>query len=119
MPQITVEFSVSLTEAFDRRGFALAFHPAAAELIGSAVPGFKTRFVRLDEAVIGAGDPAEAMIHIDLAILPGRDPELKDRLGDLALTTLSKHLKPTPDLNIQLTVEIRDLATYHKLALAH
>ncbi|MFB6720699.1 5-carboxymethyl-2-hydroxymuconate Delta-isomerase [Kribbella sp. NPDC056345] len=114
MPQITVEYSDSLVDAFDRRGFALALHPAAADLIGSSVPGFKTRFVRLDDAVIGTGDPAEAMIHITIAVLPGRDAALKDRLGDLTLTTLTDHLKPTPDLNTQLTVEIRDLATYHK-----
>ncbi|WP_344164080.1 hypothetical protein [Kribbella yunnanensis] len=116
MPQITVEYSESLADAFDRRGFALAFHPAAADLIGSSVPGFKTRFVKLDDAVIGAGDAAEAMIHVGIALLPGRDAALKDRLGELTLATVADHLKPTPDLNTQLTVEIRDLATYHKLA---
>ncbi len=114
MPQITVEYSASLTEVFDRQGFALTFHPAAAELISSSVPGFKTRFVRLDEAVIGAGDPADAMVHVSIALLPGRDAALKDRLAELTLTTLSDHVKFTPDHNTQLTVEIRDLATYHK-----
>ncbi len=117
MPQIIVEYSDSLAEALDRRGFALAFHPAAADLIGSSVPGFKTRFVPLTDTVIGAGDPAEAMIHVSIAVLPGRDTALKDRLGDLALATLADHLKPTPALNLQLTVEIRDLATYHKRAV--
>jgi len=114
MPQITVEYSAALAEAFDRQAFALALHPAAADLISSAVPGFKTRFVRLDEAVIGAGDPADAMVHVSIALLPGRDAALKARLADLTLTTLSNHVKFTPDLNTQLTVEIRDLATYHK-----
>jgi len=118
MPQITVEYSESLTEAFDRRGFALAFHPAAAELIGSSLPHFKTRFRPIGEAVIGSGEPGEAMIHVDLAILPGRDPDLKDRLGDLALTTLCDHIKPSTGLNTQVTVEVRDLANYHKRVLS-
>ncbi len=38
------------------------------------------------------------MVHIDLAILPGRDAELKNRMGDL---------------NTQVTVEVRDIASYH------
>jgi 5-carboxymethyl-2-hydroxymuconate isomerase len=118
MPQISVEYSESLTDTFDRRGFALALHLAAAELIGSALPGFKTRFRTTGETVIGDGSPGQAMVHIELALLPGRAPETKARLGELTLALLSDHLKPTKDLNTQLTVEVRDLASYHKQVLA-
>ncbi|MFC5834718.1 5-carboxymethyl-2-hydroxymuconate Delta-isomerase [Nonomuraea insulae] len=118
MPQITVEYSESLAEAFDRRGFALALHPAAAELISSALPSFKTRFHPIGEAVIGGGEPGEAMVHVDLAILPGRDAELKARLGELALATLCDHIKPGTGLNVQVTVEVRKIASYHKRVLA-
>ncbi|MFI7059355.1 5-carboxymethyl-2-hydroxymuconate Delta-isomerase [Kribbella sp. NPDC050124] len=117
MPQITVEYSESLTDAFDRRGFALTFHPAASDLIGSAVPAFKTRFRPITDAVIATGDPGEAMVHVELAILPGRDDDLKNRLGELALDVLTDHLKAPADLNIQVTVEIRDLTNYHKRVL--
>ncbi|MFB4300277.1 5-carboxymethyl-2-hydroxymuconate Delta-isomerase [Actinomadura sp. NTSP31] len=117
MPQITVEYSESLAEAFDRRGFALTFHPAAAELIGSALPDFKTRFRAIGEAVIGSGEAGEAMVHVDLAILPGRDSEVKARLGDLALAVLCDHIKPDAGLNTQVTVEVRDIASYHKRVL--
>ncbi|GAA0932940.1 hypothetical protein GCM10009554_17740 [Kribbella koreensis] len=103
-----------MTDAFDRQGFALALHPAAAEVIGSTVPAFKTRFRPTGETVIADGNPGEAMIHLEIALLPGRDTETKDRLAELVLALLTDHLKPTPDLNIQLTVEIRDLANYHK-----
>lgn len=114
MPQITVEYSAALTDSFDRRGFALALHPVAAELIGSALPDFKTRFRSISEAVIGAGGVTEAMVHVDLAILPGRDAELKTRLGDLTLAMLCDHIKPGTGLNTQVTVEVRDIASYHK-----
>jgi 5-carboxymethyl-2-hydroxymuconate isomerase len=114
MPQISVEYSESLAEAFDRRGFALALHPAAAELIGSALPGFKTRFRTTGEEVIGTGEAGQAMVHLEVAILPGRDSALKDRLGELTLATLCDHIKPGTGLNIQVTVEVRDLASYHK-----
>ncbi|MEU1876824.1 hypothetical protein ABZ470_05880 [Streptosporangium sp. NPDC020072] len=117
MPQIVVEYSASLAEAFDRRGFASVLHPAAAELIGSALPDFKTRFRSIAEAVIGGGAATEAMVHVDLAILPGRDPEVKARLGDLTLATLCDHLRPGTGLNTQVTVEVRDIESYHKRVL--
>jgi 5-carboxymethyl-2-hydroxymuconate isomerase len=118
MPQISVEYSESLTDGFDRPGFALALHAAAGELIGSALPGFKSRFRTTGETVIGDGRPGEAMIHVEVAILPGRASETKARLGELTLELLSEHLKPSKELNTQLTVEVRDLANYHKRVLA-
>ncbi|WP_204017245.1 5-carboxymethyl-2-hydroxymuconate Delta-isomerase [Sphaerimonospora thailandensis] len=117
MPQITVEYSAALAEAFDRRGFALALHSAAAGLIGSALPDFKTRFYPIAEAVIGSGAATEAMIHVDLAILPGRDPAVKTRLGDLTLATLCDHIRPGTGLTTQVTVEVRDIENYHKRVL--
>ncbi|MFD0854655.1 5-carboxymethyl-2-hydroxymuconate Delta-isomerase [Actinomadura adrarensis] len=117
MPQILVEYSACLTEAFDRQAFALALHPAAAELIASALPDFKTRFHAIPETVIGTGDGAEAMIHVDLAILPGRAPATKAELGDLALTLLCDHIKPDTGYRTQVTVEVRDIANYHKRVL--
>jgi 5-carboxymethyl-2-hydroxymuconate isomerase len=70
MPQISVDYSITLTDDFDRRGFALALHPFVAELIGSALPDFKTRFRPITETVIGSGEATEAMIHVEVAILP-------------------------------------------------
>jgi 5-carboxymethyl-2-hydroxymuconate isomerase len=117
MPQILVEYSACLAEAFDRQGFALALHPVAAELIGSALPDFKTRFRPIPEAVIGTGEAGEAMVHVDLAILPGRDPDIKARLGDLTLALLCEHIKPGTGFRTQVTVEVRDIANYHKRVL--
>ncbi|WP_405059296.1 hypothetical protein OG474_42135 [Kribbella sp. NBC_01505] len=118
MPQISVEYSDALTDAFDRPAFALALHTAAGEVIGSALPGFKTRFRTTGETVIGDGQGGEAMIHVAVAILPGRDEETKGRLGELVLAVLADHLKPVEGLNVQLTAEVRDLATYRKQVIA-
>lgn len=117
MPHITVEYSESLSGAFDRRAFALALHRAAAELIDSAIPGFKTRFRSIDEGVIADGGDSETMIHVEVAILPGRDQDTKTRLGELTLATLVEYLHPDAGSNPQLTVEVRDLATYVKHVL--
>lgn len=114
MPQIIVEYSEALAEAFDRRGFALTLHTAAAELIGSALSDFKTRFRSIDEAIIGDDEAGRAMVHVDLAILPGRAAKIKTRLGDLTLATLCSHIKPESGVDTQITVEVRDIENYHK-----
>ncbi|MFG2007169.1 5-carboxymethyl-2-hydroxymuconate Delta-isomerase [Spirillospora sp. NPDC048911] len=110
MPQIIVEYSARLEETFDRR---------AATLIDSTLGSFKTRFHRLDEVVIGAGAATDVMVHADLAILPGRSPETKRRLGQTALDLLVCHLGEAPGLTTQATVEVRELqgAGYHRRVL--
>ena len=120
MPQITVEYSAELTDAFDRRGFALALHPPAADLLGSPLDDFKTRFYVSGESVIGKGCGSNAMIHVDFAVLSGRTPETKRELGRVALETAGRHLAPLPGLTVQVTVEVRDLdrVNYHKRVMA-
>lgn len=119
MPQITVEYSQVVAASFDRRAFALALHPMAAELIGSALASFKTRFYAIDEAVIGDGDPAHAMVHVDFRLLSGRPPELKQRLGAAVLDLARAHVRAVAGVDIQVTVEVRDLDRphYHKLVV--
>ncbi|MGE5518104.1 MAG: 5-carboxymethyl-2-hydroxymuconate Delta-isomerase [Bacteroidota bacterium] len=116
MPQITVEYSQVVSDAFDRRAFALALHPMAAELIGSALSSFKTRFTALDEVVIGDGADSHAMVHVDFRLLSGRPPELKQRLGAAVLELARAHVRTVAGLAIQVTVEVRDLDRphYHK-----
>lgn len=119
MPQITVEYSAQLAERFDRRAFALALHAEASELIDSPLGSFKTRFYRLDEVVIGAGAETDVMVHVDLAILPGRSREAKQKLGQTALDLLVRHLGDPGGLSTQASAEVRELegAHYHKQVL--
>lgn len=57
MPQITVDYSAELSEAFDRRAFAVALHRTLSPLVSSEVAAFKTRLRQIEEAVIGDGSP--------------------------------------------------------------
>lgn len=119
MPQITVEYTAALADSFDRRAFALALHPKAAQMIGSRLTSFKTRFYAIEDGVIGDGDPRHAMIHVDLAMLSGREPELKQALGRATLALVEAHLRPLAGHDIQVTVEVRDLDRphYHKVVV--
>ena|SRR5689334_16419343 len=108
MPQITVEYSADLGEAFDRRAFALALHRTLSPMVSSDVAAFKTRFRHIEESVIGDGSPA-AMIHVRVGLLSGRPAELKQEVGRVALGLVREHLKPVEGLPTQLTLEVHDL----------
>ncbi|MER6144168.1 5-carboxymethyl-2-hydroxymuconate Delta-isomerase [Streptomyces sparsogenes] len=121
MPHIVVEYSDTLAEAFDRRAFGLALHPVVAKTVDTTVDACKTRFRRLDEAVIADGAPHHAIIHIEAAILSGRDAENKRALTAAVLEVARAHLAPVPGLAVQITVNVTDLdrAWYAKHAEVH
>ncbi len=108
MPQITVEYSAELGDAFDRRGFALALHRTVSPLVSSDVAAFKTRFRRIEESVIGDGSPA-AMVHVRVGLLSGRPVELKQEVGRAVIELAGEHLKPVEGLPTQMTLEVYDM----------
>ncbi|GGU85233.1 5-carboxymethyl-2-hydroxymuconate Delta-isomerase [Lentzea flava] len=117
MPQVTVQYSAPLAAGFSRREFALAVHNAASDLISSATKGFKTRFIVLDETVVGHGNPNHHMLHVIVDILPGRSEELRARLGEPVLDLLEAHLVIPAEHSVQMTTEIRELRGYHQRIL--
>ncbi|MEU0878616.1 hypothetical protein ABZ345_08475 [Lentzea sp. NPDC005914] len=108
MPQITVEYSGELSDAFDRRAFALALHQTLSPLVSSDVAAFKTRFRQIEESVIGEGVPG-AMIHVRVGLLSGRPAELKQEVGRVSIGLVREHLKPVEGLPTQLTLEVHDM----------
>ena len=109
MPQITVDYSASVSEAFDRRTFAVALHQTLSPLVSSDVAAFKTRFSQIDEHVIGDGESQQAMIHIRVGLLSGRPADLKQKVGETAIELAHQHLKPVEGLTTQLTLEVYDM----------
>ncbi|WP_031084510.1 5-carboxymethyl-2-hydroxymuconate Delta-isomerase [Streptomyces sp. NRRL WC-3549] len=109
MPQITVDYSAELDDGFDRRGFALALHPLVADTVSTKVPACKTRFRRVEESVVGDAPAGDAIVHVSIALLPGRTPETKAHLTSAVLDLLSGHIGPAPDLTVHTSAEIRDL----------
>ncbi|MEU5717819.1 5-carboxymethyl-2-hydroxymuconate Delta-isomerase [Streptomyces sp. NPDC020403] len=109
MPQITVDYSAELDDAFDRRGFALALHPLVAETVTTKVPSCKTRFRRVEESVVGDAPAGDAIVHVSIGLLAGRTPEIKERLTESVLELLAGHLKPTGGLAVHASAETRDL----------
>ncbi|MFI1660064.1 5-carboxymethyl-2-hydroxymuconate Delta-isomerase [Streptomyces sp. NPDC020472] len=109
MPQITVDYSAPL----DRRGFARALHPLVVETVDASLDACKTRFREVEELVVGDGATDDVIVHVEIALLPGRTEEARARLAEAVLDLLPAHLKATE--GVRLSVEIRDLdASYRK-----
>jgi 5-carboxymethyl-2-hydroxymuconate isomerase len=119
VPQITIEYSANLGTAFEARPFARRVHDQVASTIDTQLASCKTRLVELQETVIGDGSNTHAMIHVDLRILSGRPAEQKRLLGERIMAELGDAVAKPDDLDLQLTVEVRDLDrdNYHKRQL--
>ncbi len=109
MPQITVDYSENLTSRFDRQGFAHALHPLIVKTIDTQLGACKTRFRRVDETVVAGGSADDAVVHIGIALLPGRTPELKALLSEAVLALVSAHVEPVGGVAPVVSAEVRDL----------
>lgn len=119
MPQVTIEYSANAASAFDPQTYALRVHDLLVEHVETELASCKTRLVQHDRTVIGDGASANAMIHVDLRILTGRTGEQKKQLGQAAFAALEAAVTKPDGLELQLTLEVRDLdrENYHKRRL--
>jgi 5-carboxymethyl-2-hydroxymuconate isomerase len=115
MPQITVDYSAPLQDAFDRRAFALALHDRVVDIAAARIEACKTQFRRTDDTTVGADTDGHAVVHVTLGLLAGRTEETKARLTETTLELLRQHVKPAGDLALHASAEVRDLdASYRK-----
>jgi 5-carboxymethyl-2-hydroxymuconate isomerase len=115
MPQITVDYSAPLQDAFDRRAFALALHDRVVDIAAARIEACKTQFRRTDDTTVGADTDGHAVVHVTLGLLAGRTEETKARLTEATLELLREYVKPTEGLALHASAEVRDLdASYRK-----
>lgn len=115
MPQITVDYPEQLEESFDRRGFALALHPLVVDTVAATLPACKTRFRRTADHVVGEEDTGHAVLHVGIALLPGRTDEAKAALTEATLSLVGQYVKPGDGVELHASAEVRDLdASYRK-----
>ncbi|MFF7362995.1 5-carboxymethyl-2-hydroxymuconate Delta-isomerase [Streptomyces sp. NPDC008125] len=109
MPHITIDYSAGLEDAFDSRGFATELHPLIARTITTSAAACKTRLRRVDETLVGEQALDGSVVHVLIAIQPGRTPEVRAQLTESVLALLGEHLKPADGHRIDTSVETRDL----------
>ncbi|MFC8422566.1 5-carboxymethyl-2-hydroxymuconate Delta-isomerase [Streptomyces sp. NPDC057236] len=115
MPQITVDYSERLADGFDRPAFARDLHTAVVDIAAAKPPACKTRFRRTEDPVVGPDTDGHALVHVHIALLPGRSDETKARLTETALELLRQYVKPAEGARLHASAEVRDLdASYRK-----
>ena len=110
MPQITLEYTGNIDQALEFDAIFSGVHEILVHVADIRVDNCKSRARRLDHYYIGTGNPNHAFVHLEAAILEGRTPDLKSKLGRRILEHLQEHFAPTFETcNLQITVEIRDI----------
>ena len=109
MPQIKLEYSSNVKFEKSFSDIFEGIHAILSETIGAKIYDCKSRAIRLENFYIGNSKTDHAMVHVETAILEGRDKGIKKELGERILkhirNSVSKRNKP----DIQITVEIRDI----------
>jgi len=118
MPQITVDYSRTISAVFDRPAFARALHEATVEIAAAKPEACKTQFRASEDTAFGYEDPAElghAVVHVTLGLLAGRTEETKAKLTEAVLELLRKHIELDPGTVLHASAEVRELdASYRK-----
>ncbi|MFG2607839.1 5-carboxymethyl-2-hydroxymuconate Delta-isomerase [Streptomyces sp. NPDC048514] len=111
MPQITVDYSGTMENAFDREGFARALHEATVEIAAARPQACTTQFRPSAHTVFGYEDPGargHAVVHVRIELLAGRDDETKARLSEAVLELLRGHVAEAA-FTLHASAEVRDL----------
>ncbi|MFE9805767.1 5-carboxymethyl-2-hydroxymuconate Delta-isomerase [Streptomyces sp. NPDC005548] len=109
MPQITVDYSATLDDAFDRQGFALALHDEVVVTAAAKIGACKTQFRRTEDTVVGADAAGHAVVHVTLGLLAGRTEEVRAKLAGATLELLRTYVKPPSGVELHASAEVRDL----------
>ncbi len=118
MPHLTLEYSANIDQPVDFKGLFSQQHQVLVDVGHIDIENCKSRAIRLDDYHIASGESDRAFIHLEVCILEGRSLSVKQLMGKNLLESLGECYKPSLEaLNLQITVEIKDLqkALYFKL----
>lgn len=110
LPQIRLEYSGNVTEEILSDKLFLGIHEVLRDTGGIRIGNCKSRSFRCDPFRIGAGEPENAFVHLEVRILEGRSSELKGEIGRALLDVLAGYFAGSAErLDLQITVEICDI----------
>ncbi|AXA55155.1 5-carboxymethyl-2-hydroxymuconate Delta-isomerase [Pseudomonas thivervalensis] len=109
MPHLHMEYTANLSEL----NADVALMRLNNALVGSGQFGaeldIKSRAVKLETFRVGTALAERGFVHVKLALLSGRSPQIKKQLADSLLAVI-QDLGPWPtEVSVQLCVEILDI----------
>jgi 5-carboxymethyl-2-hydroxymuconate isomerase len=121
MPHLILEYSANLSPHLNCAQLLAELHAALMELEAIALADIKSRVLCHTTYRIGDGDPRHAFVHLNLALLGGRDVSVRQHITDACLKVLHAAVVGVPAAGavprIDVSVEVREMerATYAKL----
>ena len=124
MPHITIEYTANLHALdVDRRALLEDLHEQLAALgEGIVRTDIKSRFICLEDYLIGDGHTANAFVHARLALLDKRTEDFKSQAAQSVLNVLTQHYAPSVlNMSCELCAEVLDIvpSRYMKQVLPH
>lgn len=113
MPHIIIECSEQIATILAFEELAPKIHQFLTDTLPTEYANCKTRIVSSSQYLIG-GNPKQNFLHVTLKILPGRSPEIKNKVAHTLLEMLNQNISLT---NVVLSLEIIEIDTnnYFKL----
>jgi 5-carboxymethyl-2-hydroxymuconate isomerase len=115
MPHLTLEHSDNLPATVDVPAVLRRLHETLGALGPYRPAHIRSRAVARDTFVVGDGAPGAVFAHVEVAILSGRDPEVRRGTGESLLVVLREGFAAVyADRPCSLSVEVREMerATY-------
>ncbi len=110
MPHLTLEYTDNIRPEFEVQDLLARLHQKLADIAGTRIENFKSRAICRDTYHIGAGSGREAFVHLEIRILAGRTPEVREWMGQECLRLLERAWAASlADHDPQITVELVDM----------
>lgn len=119
MPHLILEYSSNIVEKPEAKLLGAKLHKVMLDSGQFQLKDIRTRLVCQNDFYLADGNADNVFVHLQVAIMPGRDLEIKKKLSNNLLELLKLEFNQSlSSKNLTLSVEIRELdrETYAKHA---
>ena len=117
MPHLVLEYSDNVVDTVDHVALFAELHTALLDFESFPLADIKSRITRCQQYCIGDNNAVNAFVHLNLALLSGRDISVRQRIVQACQKVLVKHFAQSlTQLQCQISTEVRDIdrSTYAK-----
>lgn len=120
MPHLVLEYSNNIVEKANLQELFQQCHQQLVEILPTELTSCKSRAIEYQTYLLANGDTAQAFVHLDLKILPGRDKSTLDKASHAIMDLLKGYFTESAQrFQLHLSLEIQELApSYYKMTLS-
>lgn len=121
MPHLHMEYTANLPDLNADVALIRLNNTLVASGQFAAEYDIKSRAVKVETFKVGTAMAERAFVHVKLALLSGRSPQIKKQLSESLLAVVQELCEWPAGVELQLAVEILDIdrESYSKVALSN